>query len=83
MIEKTYTRWQRFLIACTQLFGQVWFGLIRGEDIYPDESTSAYVWRTDKKRWIRFVNWLLRDADHCRNAWISERSGIQNAPEYR
>lgn len=29
-----------------------------------DESTSAFVWRTGKARWIQWVNWLMRDPDH-------------------
>ena len=78
-----YTPWQRVLICLTNLFGNVWFGLIRGEKTYPDESTSAFVWRTDKRRWIAFVNWLMRDKNHCFEAYLHETDGRQNAPEYK
>ena len=76
--QKTYTRWMRFLIALDQALGTIIF-----RDCWPDETMSAYVWRRGRKHWIKAINWIMRDPDHCRNSWISERSGTQNAPEYR
>jgi len=70
------------LIALTQLFCQVWFGLIKGEKTYPDESTSAFVFRTKKWRWVKWVNWLFDDPNHCRDAYEHEKDGSQNAPDY-
>lgn len=78
-----YTPWERVLICLTNLFGNFWFGLIQGEKTYPDESTSAFVWRTKKTRWIKFVNFLMRDPEHCHDAYVHESDGRQNAPEYR
>lgn len=78
-----YTQWQKFLITLTQMFGTVWFGLIRGEDIAPDESTSAFVWRRNKTGWIKVIDWLARNPTHCKEAYMSEKCGTQNAPEYR
>lgn len=71
------TRWTKFLIAFDQLGGQVIFG-----GAAPDETISAYVWRRKYKRWIRFVDWLFYPG-HCRDAYISEKCGTQNAAEYR
>ena len=79
----TYTVWQRILINLTQMLCQLWFGWIKGEQTFADESTSAFVWRTNKHRWIQWVNWLMRDPDHCYKAYLSEKNGSQNAPEYR
>ena len=79
----TYSHWDNFLINCTQMFGSIWFGLILDEDIAADEATSAFVWRKKKTGWIRFVNWLMRDQNHCADAYESEKNGTQNAPEYR
>jgi hypothetical protein len=76
--SKEYNHLQRVLLCLTNLFGNIFF---RG--IYPDESTSAYVFRKQYKRWISFVNWLFRDPLHCETAYKSEHEGIQNAPEYR
>ncbi len=71
------------LINLTQLFCQVWFGKIKKETTWADESTSAFVWRTKKIRWILWINWLFNDLNHCENACKSEKDGTQNAPEYR
>lgn len=78
-----YSVKQRILINLTQLFCQVWFGLIKKETTWADESTSAFVWRTKKVRWILWVNWLFNDLNHCAEAYASEKNGLQNAPEYR
>ena len=43
-----YTVTQRILINLTQLLCQVWFGWVKGEQTYADESTSAFVFRTRK-----------------------------------
>ena len=72
------TRTQKLLIALDRALGQVLFG-----DIYPDETISAYVWRTHKTVWIRFINWLFRSPIHCWAAYVSEQEGTQNAPDYR
>jgi len=79
----TYTPKERILICLTQLFCQLWFGLIKGEQTYPDESTSAFVYRTEKKKWIERVNRLMKDPEHCRVAYEREKKGTQQAPEYR
>ena len=81
--QVTYTVSQRILINLTQMFCQLWFGLVKGEKTYPDESTSAFVWRTQKVRWIKWVNWIMGDPEHCRMAYIHEFDGTQNAPDYR
>ena len=73
-----YTRWMRFLIALDQALGTIIF-----RDCWPDETMSAYVWRTKKVRWIAFINWLMRDEQHCFDAYVHEADGRQNAPEYR
>lgn len=78
-----YTPWERVLICLTNLFGNFWFGLIKGEKTYPDESTSAFVWRTKKLSWIVVIDWLMRDEQHCFDAYVHGSDGRQNAPEYR
>ena len=80
---KHYTQWEKFLITLTQMFGTIWFGLIRGEDISPDESTSAFVWRRNKTGWIALIDWLSGNPNHCKEAYMSEKLGLQNSPEYR
>ena len=78
-----YTVQQRILINLTQLLCQVWFGWLKGEQTYADESTSAFVFRTQKLRWMNWINWIFSDPNHCREAYASELNGTQNAPEYR
>ena len=72
------TRLRKILIALDQLCGVLFFS-----DCYPDETISAYVFRKRKHRWVRFVNWLMRDPNHCRDSYQSEQYGLQLAPEYR
>lgn len=72
------TRLFKILLTLDQALGPWIF-----KGIYPDESISAYVWRKQKTGWIRFVNWLMRDPNHCEAAYLSEKNGTQNAPEYR
>ena len=78
-----YTVTQRILINLTQLLCQVWFGWWKGEQTYPDESTSAFVFRTRKWTWGKLVNWIFSNPSHCKEAYESEMQGTQNAPEYR
>ena len=72
------TRLFKILLTLDQAIGPWLFS-----DIYPDESISAFVYRTRRRGWIRFVNWLARDKFHCEIAYLSEKNGTQNAPEYR
>lgn len=72
------TRFFKILLTLDQALGPWVF-----RDIYPDESISAYVFRTGKTRWIAAINWLFRDDYHCFDAYTSEKHGTQNAPEYR
>ena len=74
---------QRILINLTQLLCQVWFGWWKGEQTYPDESTSAFVFRTRKWTCVKWVNWIFSNPSHCKEAYESEMQGTQNAPEYR
>lgn len=72
------SRLYKILLTLDQALGPCLF-----DDIYPDESISAYCFRTKKTRWIQFINWLFHDKYHCEIAYESERNGTQNAPEYR
>ena len=72
------TRVRKILISFDQFLGSLLF-----EGIGADETISAYCWRRGYTRRVALINWIMRDPDHCRNSWISERSGTQNAPEYR
>ena len=72
------TRTFKILLTIDQALGPWLF-----KDIYPDESISAYVYRTDKTQWIAFINFIFRDESHCFDSFISEKNGTQNAPEYR
>ncbi len=68
-----------FLIALDQLGGT----LIGG---YPDETISAKCYRMTLRgsrgweRAMRFVNWLFRDPNHCRDAWVAENDRRQAPP---
>ena len=72
-----YTRWQRIMISFDQAVGTILFS-----ECGSDETISAYCWRTDKTRWIKFIDWLFYDG-HCRDSYISEKCGKHLAPEYR
>lgn len=72
------TRLFKILLTLDQALGPWIF-----KGIYPDESISAYVYRTHKTLWIAFINFIFRDENHCFNAFLSEVNGSQNAPDYR
>lgn len=59
---------------------QAWNVVLNG---HPDETISARAHRTNSPRLERFVNWLFNDKNHCANAYHSEKTGAQNATEYR
>jgi hypothetical protein len=44
----------------------------------PDEYVSSRAWRCRADpyyaRWVRVINWLFNDRDHCKNAYESERA---------
>lgn len=77
-----YSHWDNFLINCTQMFGSIWFGLVLGEDIAADEATSAFVWRKQKKGWIKRVDRWLGDG-HCRTSYEHSMAHLFDALEYR
>lgn len=72
------TRLRKILIALDQLLGTLFL-----RDCYPDETISAYVFRKRRYRWIKLINWLFNDPNHCRQSYESEQYGWQIAPEYR
>lgn len=72
------TRLLKIPLALDQFFGSL---LFRG--IFPDESISAYCWRKGYMRRVAIIDWMMREKGHCFNAFLSEKNGAQNAPEYR
>ena len=68
----------RIVLVLDIFLGTLFFG-----ECWPTEPMSSYFWRTDKKGWIRFINWLFRSPIHCWAAYVSEQEGTQNAPEYQ
>lgn len=72
------TRLFKIFLALDQFFGALLF-----DGIFPDESISAYCYRKSYMRRVAVIDWIMRDEWHCYNAFMSERNGTQNAPEYR
>ena len=72
------TRTRKILLALDQFFGALLF-----DGIFPDESISAYCWRKGYMRRVAIIDWMMREKGHCFNAFLSEKNGAQNAPEYR
>ena len=71
------TRTWKFLIALDQLFGSLLF-----DGIAPDETISAYCWRRGYTRRVALLDAIFGE-NHCKEAYMSEKNGTQNAPEYR
>lgn len=71
------TRKMKILIALDQLLGNMLF-----EDIGIDESISAYCWRRGYTKRTTVID-LFLGKDHCKQSYMSEKSGAHNAPEYR
>ena len=72
------TRTFRILLALDQLLGNILFS-----GIGPDESISAYCHRRGYTRRVKLIDWLMREKDHCKKAYESEKNGSHLAPEYR
>ena len=72
------TRTRKILLALDQFFGALLF-----DGIFPDESISAYCWRKCYWKRVAIIDWIMREENHCFNAFMSEKNGTQNAPEYR
>ena len=72
------TRTFKILLALDQFVGNLLF-----EGIAADESISAYCWRRGYTRRVKIIDWLMGEKDHCKIAYMSEKNGVQNAPEYR
>ena len=68
---------KRVLIAIDQLVATVFFGTM------PDETLSAAAYRRGWTKTEAFINALFQDPNHCRDSYLSEKSGTQNHPEYR
>lgn len=71
----TYLR--NVLIAIDQLFGTVF---LRTQ---PDETISAWAYRTEQRRWITCINWLFGDPHHCALSYMAEYERTQLPEEYR
>lgn len=72
------TRLLRILLCLDNLLGNLLFG-----GIGPDESISAYCWRRKYAKRIALIDWLMREKDHCKTSYESEKNGSHLAPEYR
>lgn len=48
-----------------------------------DETISARCWRKGYMKRVAIIDWLMDEEHHCFNAYVSEKRGTQNAPEYR
>lgn len=48
-----------------------------------DETLSARCWRRGYTWRVKVIDWLARNPTHCKEAYMSEKCGTQNAPEYR
>lgn len=64
-------------IALDQIAGAVF---LRAQ---PDETVSAWAYRTRSMRMIRFINWLFRDENHCYDSYKAELERTQLPREYR
>ena len=71
------TRTFRILLALAQLLGNMIFS-----GIAVDESISAYCWRRGYTKRVAVIDWLMGEKDHCKTAYMNEKNGSQNAPEY-
>lgn len=72
------TRLWKILISFDQLLGNLLF-----DGIGADETVSAYCWRRGYTKRVALINWIMADPNHCKTAYMSEKNGTQNAPEYR
>ena len=68
----------KILIALDQFFGALLF-----DGIHPDETISAYCYRKSYWKRVALIDFLMREKGHCFNAYLSEKNGTQNAPEYQ
>lgn len=71
------TRLFKIFLALDQFFGALLF-----DGIFPDESISAYCWRRGYTKRVAVIDWLMGEKDHCKTAYMNEKNGAQNAPEY-
>ena len=71
----TYLR--NIAIAIDQLAGTIFLGA------NPDETISAWAYRTDSTRFVAVINWLFQDKQHCYDSYKSEVSGAHLPDEYR
>ena len=64
-------------IALDQLAGAMFLGNA------PDETISAWAYRTNKFRLIRVIDFIFRDKLHCFDSYLSEMVRAQLPEEYR
>lgn len=60
-----------------------WLGTCIISGAMADETISAWAHRRHHKKTERLINWLFSNPNHCAQAYISEMTGAQNAPDYR
>ena len=71
------SRFLKTLIALDQFLGCLLF-----DGIGPDETISAYCWRSGYTWRIKLIDAIF-GKDHCKYSYMSEKCGTHNAPEYR
>lgn len=65
------------LVALDQLVGTVFL------HTQPDETISAWAYRTERTRWIAAINWVFDDPHHCALSYMAEFARTQLPEEYR
>lgn len=60
----------------------IFMGTLIFSECYPTEPISSYVWRTNKSKWVAFVDWLF-GAGHCVASYLHSKQHVFDAPEYR
>ena len=71
------SRLRKILIALDQALGTLLFS-----GCASDETISAYCWRRGYTYRIKMID-LVFGKNHCKEAYMSEKLGLQNSPEYR
>lgn len=77
MSDITETQPGRAILAIDILLGTA---LFRG--CWPTEPISSYVFRSNKARWIAFLDYVFGEG-HCAESFRKSKSHLFDAPEYR
>ena len=69
MLRHNHEKMAQFHFKVAKHLDELWCLLIWGIE---DHTVSATVYDKNMVKWVKFINLIFADENHCHNAWLNE-----------